>query len=408
MADTVELASTVLSVGISTQNLGKDLLATIKGLGGQVGGIGRTAGDQYKQGFTAASRGATDAAVADQKKLEAAVAASSKKIKASRDSEADAARRVAIEEAKLQELRDSGKAKSSQMLAAEDRLTKARRNHAVATDKVTGDTRELVTAQKSLKDSLAKTEQAADKASGAAKTLGQRLKTAVTGHVSNPFTKLPSQADTAGTQSGRKFQAGMKSGMGGLGGMLKGVMLGAVAAIGIQGVGSLVSDALSEAKESQKVGAATSAIIKATGGAAKVSADQVGQLAGAISGKTGVDDEAIQTGANLLLTFKNVRNEVGEGANVFDRATGAAVDLSKAGFGTVDGASKMLGKALNDPVKGMSALSRAGVTFTAEQKEQVKALVRSAAPAGRSGLPVVLVVGLRLGCQPSFQFTEGR
>ena len=377
MADTVELASTVLSVGISTQNLGKDLLATIKGLGGQVGGIGRTAGDQYKQGFTAASRGATDAAVADQKKLEAAVAASSKKIKASRDSEADAARRVAIEEAKLQELRDSGKAKSSQLLAAEDRLTKARRNHAVATDKVTGDTRELVTAQKSLKDSLAKTEQAADKASGAAKTLGQRLKTAVTGHVSNPFTKLPSQADTAGTQSGRKFQAGMKSGMGGLGGMLKGVMLGAVAAIGIQGVGSLVSDALSEAKESQKVGAATSAIIKATGGAAKVSADQVGQLAGAISGKTGVDDEAIQTGANLLLTFKNVRNEVGEGANVFDRATGAAVDLSKAGFGTVDGASKMLGKALNDPVKGMSALSRAGVTFTAEQKEQVKALVES-------------------------------
>ena len=38
MSGTVELASTVLSVGVSTQNLGKDLLATIKGLGGQVGG----------------------------------------------------------------------------------------------------------------------------------------------------------------------------------------------------------------------------------------------------------------------------------------------------------------------------------------------------------------------------------
>ena len=55
----------------------------------------------------------------------------------------------------------------------------------------------------------------------------------------------------------------------------------------------------------------------------------------------------------------------------------AALDLSKAGFGDMSSASKMLGKALNDPVKGMTALSRAGVTFSQAQKDQVAALVAS-------------------------------
>jgi hypothetical protein len=37
----------------------------------------------------------------------------------------------------------------------------------------------------------------------------------------------------------------------------------------------------------------------------------------------------------------------------------------------------LVGKALNDPVKGVGALSRAGVQFTASQKDTIKALVDS-------------------------------
>lgn len=146
---------------------------------------------------------------------------------------------------------------------------------------------------------------------------------------------------------------------------------------GLRAFGGVLSDSVAEARESQKVGATTAQIIKATGGAAKVSATDVGNLATAISNKTGVDDEAIQSGANLLLTFKNVRNEAGAGSKVFDRATAAAADLSAAGFGSIEGSSKTLGKALNDPVKGISALGRAGVTFTAGQKKQIATLVKS-------------------------------
>ena len=134
---------------------------------------------------------------------------------------------------------------------------------------------------------------------------------------------------------------------------------------------------MAEARESEKVGKTTAQIIKATGGAAKVSAGQVGALAESLSEKAGVDDEVIQTGANMLLTFKNVRNEAGQGSAVFDRATAAAVDLSASGFGSVDSSAKMLGKALNDPLKGISALGKAGVTFTQQQKDQIKVLMES-------------------------------
>ena len=176
------------------------------------------------------------------------------------------------------------------------------------------------------------------------------------------------------TKSGRT--AGSRLGSGILGGV-KGIAAPIAGLLAADKIIKFFGDSLAEAREAQKVGAVTTQVIKATGGAAKISAGQVGILTSQISAKTGIDDEAIQSGANLLLTFKNVRNEVGQGANVFDRATAAAVDLSAAGFGSVESGSKMLGKALNDPVKGITALSRAGVTFTDQQKDQIKTLVAS-------------------------------
>ena len=55
--------------------------------------------------------------------------------------------------------------------------------------------------------------------------------------------------------------------------------------------------------------------------------------------KSGIDDEAIKSGENLLLTFKNVHNEVGKGNDVFDQATTAALDMSGSATGRSDGAS---------------------------------------------------------------------
>ena len=180
------------------------------------------------------------------------------------------------------------------------------------------------------------------------------------------------EAGQAGDRAGRGFGSKFK---GAAGNFMAGLAGGLVAGIGVDMFSGLIADA----EESAKVTAKTEAIIKATGGTAKISAGQVGDLASAISQKTAADDEAVQSGANMLLTFKNVANQVGEGNDVFNRATAAAVDLSSAGFGSIEGASVMLGKALNDPIKGMSALGRAGVTFTEEQKATVKALMEGGA-----------------------------
>lgn len=178
------------------------------------------------------------------------------------------------------------------------------------------------------------------------------------------------QVERDSVASGKKVGSNLSSGV-------SGALKAAGGLLAAAGVGGFLRDSIAGARESNKVAAVTANAIKVTGGAAKVTARQVGDLAAAISAKTGVDDEAIQSGANLLLTFKNVRNEVGAGNDIFSQATASAQDLAAAGFGSADSAAKMLGKALNDPIKGMSALGRAGVTFTAAQKEQIAALVET-------------------------------
>ena len=149
--------------------------------------------------------------------------------------------------------------------------------------------------------------------------------------------------------------------------------------IGLNVFGSFIS----QARESLAISRITEARIRSTGGAAHITAAQVGELATSISNKTGADDEAVQSGENMLLTFTNVRNEVGRGNDIFNQASMAAVDMAAAlngGKVTAEGTSQasiLLGKALNDPIKGLTALRRVGVAFTAQQEAQIKTLVKS-------------------------------
>jgi acid phosphatase family membrane protein YuiD len=157
--------------------------------------------------------------------------------------------------------------------------------------------------------------------------------------------------------------------------------LGAIAAgavvAGVGAAGVALKILVGDAQDAEKANALTAAVLKSTGGAAKVSAAQVTALATAISEKTGIDDTAIQSNENLLLTFTNIHNEVGKGNKIFNRATMAVTDMSVALGEDTKNASIQLGKALNDPIKGITALSRVGVSFTAQQKDQIKTLVDS-------------------------------
>lgn len=92
------------------------------------------------------------------------------------------------------------------------------------------------------------------------------------------------------------------------------------------------------------------------------------------------DDQILREVTSTMLTFGNVQGAM------FNRAQAAAVDLSVKFKKDLAGSAVMVGKALQDPVKGVSALSRAGVSFSAAQKEMIKSMVEAGDKAGAQRL----------------------
>jgi hypothetical protein len=128
-------------------------------------------------------------------------------------------------------------------------------------------------------------------------------------------------------------------------------------------------------EQHQVVAARTATVIKSTGGAANVTAEQVRGLSERLSEQSGQTQEATQASANLLLSFTNIKNSGTH--KTFDQAAQAALNLSTAFGKNLNSTTLMVGKALNDPVKGLGALSRAGVQFSSGQKDVIKNLVET-------------------------------
>lgn len=156
-----------------------------------------------------------------------------------------------------------------------------------------------------------------------------------------------------------------------------GVLSGAAGVAGFLAVSAALRTGVQELSDYQAGFAQAEQGIRTTGGAANVTADDVEKLAARIQEYSGYTDDAVVASEDLLLTFPKVRNEVGAGNDVFDRATVAAADLARRGFGDLSTNAKALGKALSDPVAGLTALRRSGVTFTDQQKETIEGLVKS-------------------------------
>jgi hypothetical protein len=119
------------------------------------------------------------------------------------------------------------------------------------------------------------------------------------------------------------------------------------------------------------------AVIRATGGAAGITAQEIMELASSLQRTTTFGDETTISGAAVLLTFKSIRNEMGEGNRVFDRAIMAGQDLAALMGGDLNGAMVMLGKALEEPKIGLTALRRVGVSFDESQRQMIETLVES-------------------------------
>jgi acid phosphatase family membrane protein YuiD/xanthosine utilization system XapX-like protein len=167
--------------------------------------------------------------------------------------------------------------------------------------------------------------------------------------------------------------------------------IGKLAALGVGGaligIAALLRRGFREFMEGNVVMQQTQAVLHSTGGVAQVTAKHVDALAGSLSRMTGIDDEAIATGENMLLTFTNIRNAAGKNNKIFDQATRAVLDLSQATGKDMRTSAIMVGKALNDlevnsrgTITGWSALRRVGVMVTANMQRQGAAFIRAGKP----------------------------
>ncbi len=162
----------------------------------------------------------------------------------------------------------------------------------------------------------------------------------------------------------------------GLQGTLKGMepAFKTMAVAGAAAFGALTAGVMSSieaANEAAEVQAQLGSVLKSTGGAAGVTADMALELSKALQKQTTYGDEAILSAENMLLTFTSI------GKEVFPQALQTVLDMSTALGTDLKSSAIQVGKALQDPVLGVTALRRVGVSFNDAQLETIKNMVES-------------------------------
>ena len=169
-------------------------------------------------------------------------------------------------------------------------------------------------------------------------------------------------------------------------GLGKKIAVGLAAFAGVATFTDALVEGVKSAAAYETLANQTAAVIKSTGSAAGVSVKGIQDYALSLEEMSGVSDTVIINGENILATFTNIKNGVGKGNDIFKQATSATLDLSTAMHEDLQSATVQVGKALNDPIKGMTALQRVGVSFNKDQKEQIKTMVASGNTMGAQKL----------------------
>lgn len=196
------------------------------------------------------------------------------------------------------------------------------------------------------------------------------------------------------------IQNQVRTGVSGIGRMVGPALAAVVGGAGISGMISIAQDAVNEATRAQASYARLAAVLRATGHAAGFTTDQLGAYASELQASTTVGDDEILESMAILGTFKSVSGDV------FKRATASALDLSATGFGSVASSTTQLAKALEDPVRGLGALRRVGVSFSKTQEEQIKNFVATNQQAKAQALILEAVEGQVKGTAAALAQTD--
>lgn len=191
---------------------------------------------------------------------------------------------------------------------------------------------------------------------------------------SDEWRKNMPDSTAPGEDQGRKFSTGFSKSVGG---NLKRQLAGVFAAGAVVSfTKDLIAAGEAEVSSNRKLENITKSMGLFGSHAGEVS-KRLEDLSSVQQLQLGIDDDTIKSTQMKLLTFANLAKTAGVAGGMFDRASLAAQDLAAAGFGSAETNAVQLGKALQDPVKGITALARSGVTFTEQEKIKIETLVKS-------------------------------
>ena len=135
-------------------------------------------------------------------------------------------------------------------------------------------------------------------------------------------------------------------------------------------------DQFIEASKVQEVAVKrVSNVIESQGYVSGVTTAQMSSLASNLQDLTGVSDEVTLSSTALLLSFKNISGSVMKKAQTTVLDMTSALNNGTITAETLKTQTIALGKALDNPTKGMNSLKKAGTDFDASIKKQIKTLV---------------------------------
>jgi hypothetical protein len=174
-----------------------------------------------------------------------------------------------------------------------------------------------------------------------------------------------------------KIGRGALGGSGIFRGLGRSIAFASTAFLGGFGLVTAIRASLESMSELEQVGAQTAQVLKTTGGVAGVTASHVEELGVQLSNVTGVSESNVRATENLLLSYTNLRNVAGKNNDIFDEATKLALDLSARYGGDLRSAALIVGKALQNPVRGMTQLNRITGGLSDANRKLVRRLVDS-------------------------------
>lgn len=142
-------------------------------------------------------------------------------------------------------------------------------------------------------------------------------------------------------------------------------------AFGAREIFNFMKSSIAEINRQEEVTRKLNATLESTGYAAGVTSQEVIALANNLEeiNRFAFDDKDIIDASGLLLTFTKINKEI------FPETMQLALDMSTRFDQDLKSSIVQIGKALNSPIDGVTALSRVGVQFSDQQKLLIKNFV---------------------------------